>query len=160
MSAEPFAVAPGDGLSVENPAGGVLTFKAMSATTGGLLTALDTTVAPGEGPPLHVHRGQDETIYTLEGQFLVKLGETVIDAPPGSFVFISRGTPHCWQNSGGTQARFVATLTPADTRFEEFFIRYAELPPAERGAEAFARVARETQAMEVLGPPLAASLAR
>ena len=71
-------------------------------------------------------------------------------------MFIPRGTPHTWQNAGAEVARFVATLAPADARFERFFVRYADLAPDERGVDAFERIARETQAMEVLGPPLAA----
>ncbi|HKP74008.1 MAG TPA: phage tail sheath C-terminal domain-containing protein [Longimicrobiaceae bacterium] len=38
---EPFTVAPGEGLSVENPVGGVTTFKGMTDATGGALTALE-----------------------------------------------------------------------------------------------------------------------
>ena len=157
--AQPFHVAPGEGPSVENPAGGRLTFKAMADATGGALTVIEATAAPGEGPPVHVHRDQDETIYVLDGRYLVKLGERYVDAPEGAFVFIPRGTPHAWQNAGADVARFVVTLAPADARFERFFLRYSELPPDERGADAFARIARETQAMEVLGPPLVAATA-
>jgi oxalate decarboxylase/phosphoglucose isomerase-like protein (cupin superfamily) len=111
---EPAVVALGQGLSVENPVGGVLTFKATAPETGGAVTALETIAAPGEGPPLHVH-AEDELIYTLEGSFRIRLG------------------------------------------FEEFFRRYAALPVDERGTEAFARIATETQAFTVLGPPLAVS---
>src|SRR3954471_13576332 len=155
-AAEPFRLAPGQGLSVENPTGGRITFKALADSTRGALTVIEATAAPGEGPPLHVHRGQDETIYVLDGRYRVRLGEREIDAPAGAFVFIPRGTPHTWQNAGSEVARFVATLAPADTRFERFFVRYAGLAPDERGIDAFARIARDTRAMEVLGPPLAA----
>ena len=157
---EPFAVAPGQGLSVENPTGGVTTFKAMVEASGGALTALEAAAAPGEGPPLHVHRGHDELIYTLEGRFRIRLGDQLLDAPAGSFIFIPRGTPHTWQNSGDTTARFFAALMPGATEFEQFFVRYAELPRHERGVPAFARLAGETQGMEVVGPPLAHSHAR
>jgi uncharacterized cupin superfamily protein len=104
-----------------------------------------------------MHRDQDEFIYTLDGTFRVRLGDDLIEALPGSFVFIPRNTPHTWQNVGDGPARFVATLIPASVEFEEFFLRYAELPPEERGIEAFGRIAAETRAMEVLGPPLAQS---
>jgi quercetin dioxygenase-like cupin family protein len=154
LPVEPFACAPGGGLSVENPVGGVTTFKAMTDASGGALTALEGVAAPGEGPPLHLHRDQDELIYTLEGTFRIQLGDEVSDAQPGSFVFIPRGTPHTWQNVGDTHARFFAALFPALPEFERFFTTYAELPEAERGAETFARLARETEAMEVVGPPL------
>src|SRR5436305_11100244 len=94
----PVVTASGEGLSVENPAGGVMTFKARAEETGGALTAIETSVAPGEGPPLHIHHDQDEVIYTLGGMFRIKLGDTLIDTPAGSFVFIPRGTAHTWQN--------------------------------------------------------------
>ena len=104
-----------------------------------------------------MHREQDEFIYTLDGTFRVRLGDDLIDLLPGSFVFIPRNTPHTWQNVGDEPSRFVATLTPASVEFEEFFQRYGELLPEERGIEAFSRLAAETGAMEVLGPPLAQS---
>jgi quercetin dioxygenase-like cupin family protein len=151
---EPFVLAPGGGLSVENPVGGILTFKVMADASGGALTALETIAAPGEGPPLHVHRDEDETIYILEGRFRVKLADELVDSSPGSFVFIPRGTPHTWKNVTDTPARFFATIVPAALGFERFFVLYSELSPHERGAEAFARLAQETQAFEVLGPPL------
>jgi quercetin dioxygenase-like cupin family protein len=152
---EPFAVAPGEGLSVENPTGGQTTFTALAEATGGALTAIRGEAAPGEGPPLHVHPDQDELIYTLEGRYRVRLGDSRFDAPPGTFIFIPRGTEHTWQNTGATPARFFAAFTPAAPQFEQFFVRYAELPPHERGAGAFARLADETRGMEVVGPPLA-----
>src|SRR6478752_4676491 len=102
-------LAPGEGLSVENPVGGILTFKITGDESGGSLTALETIAAPAEGPPLHVH-DEDELIYTLAGRFRIKLGDTLAEAPPGSFIFIPAGTPHTWQNSGSEAARFFATV--------------------------------------------------
>jgi quercetin dioxygenase-like cupin family protein len=152
----PVLVAAGDGLAVENPVGGVMTFKATARDTAGAVTAIETIAAPGEGPPMHVHI-EDELIYTLEGRFRIRLGDTIQHAEPGSFVFIPAGTPHTWQNIGEEPARFFATIMPAATAFEEFFQRYAVLPAGERGLEAFSRIAAETRAFDVLGPPLAVS---
>ena len=95
---EPFVVAPGEGLSVENPTGGNTTFTALAAATEGAVTALRAEAAPGEGPPLHVHLDQDELIYTLEGRYRVQLGGSQFDAPPGTFVFVPRGTEHTWKS--------------------------------------------------------------
>ncbi len=156
----PFVLAPGDGTSVENPTGGVTTFKAVSDQSGGGITVIEGVSAPGEGPPLHLHREQDEFIYTLDGTFRVRLGDDLIEAPPGSFVFIPRNTPHTWQNVGDVPARFVASLIPASVEFEQFFQCYGALSPEERGIEAFGRLAAETRAMVVLGPPLAQSDSR
>jgi quercetin dioxygenase-like cupin family protein len=149
-------LAPGEGLSVENPVGGLFTFKITSDESDGALTAIETFVVRQEGPPLHVH-DQDEVIYTLAGSLRVKLGDSLREAPAGSFVFIPRGTPHTWQNVGAEPLRFFATIMPAAVAFEEFFKRYARLPAEERSVEAFARIAAETNAFEVVGPPLAES---
>ena len=149
-------MAPGEGLSVENPVGGILTFKITSGESDGALTAIETVAAPGEGPPLHVH-DEDEVIYTLEGTFRVKLGDTIHEAPPLSFVFIPGGTPHTWQNVGDEPARFFATVMPATEAFEKFFTSYAQLQAEERGVDAFARLAAATNAFRVLGAPLSDS---
>ena len=146
-------LAPGEGLSVENPVGGVLTFKITSDESSGALTAVETVAAPQEGPPLHVH-DEDEVIYVVEGTFRVRLGDILRELPPRSFVFIPRRTPHAWQNVGAEPGRFFATVMPAAAEFEEFFKRYAQLPAEERGVEAFARLAAETKAFDVVGPPL------
>ena len=149
----PYALAPGEGTAVENPVS-TLIFTATGAQTDGGMTAIDTVVAPGEGPPLHVHAEQDEFIYVLDGTFKVRLADELIDAQPGSFVFIPRGPPHTWKNAETVPARFFAGFVPAAPAFEEWFTRYAELPAEQRGAETFVRLAAETQPFEVLGPPL------
>lgn len=149
----PYALGPGEGTAVENPVS-TLIFKATGAQTGGSMTAIDTVVGPGDGPPLHVHPEQDEFIYVLDGTFTVRLAEELIDAETGSFIFIPRGTPHTWKNAGDVPARFCAGFVPAAPAFEDWFTRYAELPSEQRGIEAFARLAAETQPFEVLGPPL------
>jgi quercetin dioxygenase-like cupin family protein len=152
----PYVLEPGEGLSVENPTGEITTFKARGDETDGAFTAIEGGAAPGQGPPLHVHE-QDELIYALEGTIRVRLGNTIQEAPPGSFVFIPSGTPHTWQNVGAEPNRFFATVMPAATAFEQFFVSYAELPTEDRGVAAFGRLAAEIQAFEVVGPPLSQS---
>ena len=138
----PFVLAPGEGRSVENPVGGVTTFKALSDESGGGLTVIEGVSAPGEGPPLHVHREQDEFIYTLDGTFRVRLGDDLVEILAGSFVFIPRNTPHTWQNARRRpRALRRHPHSPRSVEFEEFFLRYADLPPEERGMEAFGRLA-------------------
>jgi hypothetical protein len=44
-------LAPGEGLSVENPMGGLFTFKITSGESDGALTAIETFVVRQEGPP-------------------------------------------------------------------------------------------------------------
>ena len=61
--------------------------------TGGALGLFRQTIAPGSGPPTHLHGMEAEFAYVVSGQFNFKLGERVVSVPPGSFIFIPRKTP-------------------------------------------------------------------
>ena len=78
-------LAPGEGATVRNPVGGPLTFKLRGADTNGTLAAFESTAAPGEGPPLHVHANEEEVWYALEGTFRFKL-EAEVRIRPGRLV--------------------------------------------------------------------------
>ena len=147
---------PGEGQTVDNPAGGGLTYKARSGQTGGALTAWESTAAPGEGPPLHLHVSEDEFMYVLEGRLRFRLDESYHSAPAGSFTFIPRGVPHTWQNAGEGPARILFAFTPASPGMERFFELSAQLPEDTRMADAFRTLASDA-GMKVVGPPLAQS---
>jgi quercetin dioxygenase-like cupin family protein len=143
---------PGEGGTVDNPLGGDVVFKARGEQTEGTLTAFETVVAPGEGPPLHTHANEDESLYVLDGEVRFKLGDEIRAAPAGSFVFIPRGAPHTWQNVGDGPARVLIHFTPSG--MERFFDGFAALETP--GPAAFETVGAEV-GMDVVGPPLAES---
>jgi len=145
---------PGEGSTVSNPVGGPLTFKAQGVDTRGALTALESTAAPGEGPPLHAHADADEVIFVAEGTFRFSLNGELRDAPAGSFMYAPRTVPHAWQNVGPTPGRLFVVFTPA--AMEGFFRAFSEQVGARPPAEAF-RALGEEAGMDVLGPPLAQS---
>lgn len=146
------AVRPGEGETIRIPFGGQMTFMARGGQTNGALMALHIEVAPGEGPPLHVHSGEEESVWVVEGDLRFKLDGEVWSTPPGSFVFIPRGVAHCFQNVGETPGRIVATFTPAG--MEHFFEGLAGVTTFD--PVAYGRVAGEA-GMTVVGPPLAES---
>jgi quercetin dioxygenase-like cupin family protein len=150
----PVIVPPGGGTAIEGPVGGPLAFKVRGAETGGSLTALENVIPPGEGPPMHVHAGEDESWYVLEGDLRFSLGGELAPAPAGSFVFVPRGTPHCFQNVGQTPARLLVLFTPSG--MERFFERFASIPAGRFDPESF-RTAGAEAGMDVVGPPLAVS---
>jgi quercetin dioxygenase-like cupin family protein len=150
----PFAVGPGEGETVQGPAGGPLTFKARGEQTNGALTLFENVIAPGDGPPLHTHAGEDESWYVLEGVLRFRLGDEVASAPAGAFVFVPRGTPHCFQNVGEGPARIIVMFTPSG--MERFFDRFATLPAGPVDPRAFGRLGAEV-GMDVVGPPMAAT---
>ena len=149
----PLSVGPGEGKTVQGPAGGPLTFKVRGEQTNGTLTVFENIIAPADGPPLHAHANEDESWYVLEGELRFRLDQELHDAPAGSFIFVPRGTPHCFQNSGEQDARILVMFTPAG--MERFFDRFAALGAGPPDPGAFKSIGGEV-GMEVLGPPLAA----
>lgn len=91
------------------------------------------------------------------GQLRFRLGGDLSHAPAGSFVFVPRGVPHCFQSVGDEPARILVLFTPAG--IEEFFDRFADLPDGPVTAADFARLGNDA-GMTVLGPPLAVTDAR
>ncbi|MEA2375816.1 MAG: hypothetical protein QOD53_2279 [Thermoleophilaceae bacterium] len=146
------AVGPGEGERIRNPVGGDLNFIVRAEQTNGALLALETVAPPGEGPPLHTHTREEETIYVVAGDFRWKLGDELSDATAGSFAFIPRGVAHTWQNLGDQPGRLLVTFAPAG--MEGFFERLSSL--TEFDLEEF-RAAAAEQGTEVVGPPLAQS---
>ena len=149
---EGIAVPSGDGNRVRSPLGGDITFIVTGEQSNGALAALEAVNHPGEGPPLHFHGREDETVYVLEGDFRWKLGDELSVTGPGSFVFIPRGLPHTWQVIGERSGRMLITFAPAG--MEGFFEKLSSL--TEFDLEAF-RAAAAEHGMEVVGPPLAES---
>jgi quercetin dioxygenase-like cupin family protein len=149
---EGIAVPSGDGNRVRSPLGGDITFIVTGEQSNGALAALEAVNHPGEGPPLHFHGREDETVYVLEGDFRWKLGDELSVTGPGSFVFIPRGLPHTWQVIGERSGRMLITFAPAG--MEGFFGKLSSL--TEFDLEAF-RAAAAEHGMEVVGPPLAES---
>jgi quercetin dioxygenase-like cupin family protein len=143
---------PDDGQATGNPVGGEVVFMVRGPQSGGHITAFETSVSPGGGPPLHVHANEEETLYVLEGEFRFQLGEQQVTAQAGSLVFVPRGTPHTFQNTGDERGRMLIHFSPSG--MEKFFERFAEL--AEPGPDEFVRLGKEV-GMTVVGPPLAES---
>ena len=114
--------------------------------TGGSLGLFRQTVAPGSGPPAHVHRGEDEFFYIVSGDFKVKLGERVMSVPPQSVMFVPRGTAHTFENVGKDPGVLLVGVTPAG--FEKMFEERQGVD-AERN-----RALMKMHRMEVVGPPL------
>jgi mannose-6-phosphate isomerase-like protein (cupin superfamily) len=150
----PVVVPPGVGASIPGPAGGLLTWKARGIETGGALTAFENTVAPFDGPPLHVHADVDETWFVLEGVLRFRFDDDLQPAPAGTYVFVPRGQAHCFQNVGTDPARILITFTPAG--MESFFEEVAALAPGAGGQAAWGPIAARA-GMTIVGPPLAVS---
>jgi len=146
-----FVVPPGAGTVIRGPVGGPTIIKAGTAETGGSFAFLENHIAARQGPPLHVHAREDEMWYVLDGHFRFRADDALLDAPVGSFVFVPRGTAHCFQNIGDEMARILVMFTPSG--MERFFEEHAALPPGPVDPDVYREMARRNW-MDVAGPPL------
>ena len=119
--------------------------------TAGGLVILDAVIPPKHGPPLHVHHREDEAFYVVEGRFLYECGDRRAEGGPGTYVFLPRDLPHCFQNIGDTAGRMVAICQPAgiESFFEQVSAIQGPPDPAKIGPIA------QTLGLELLGPPMA-----
>jgi mannose-6-phosphate isomerase-like protein (cupin superfamily) len=136
-----------------------ITVKATAGTTGGAYGLVESWVAPGFSPPLHVHHREDEAFYVLEGDLSMRCGDRTFRAAAGSFVFLPRDVPHTFVVEGDTPARMLTLLTPGGG--EGLFVEgghpaeHDGLPPATApDIEALKRVSERFGA-EIVGPPMA-----
>ena len=88
-------------------------FVATSAQTHGASTTVVATVPPGAGPPAHIHTREDEIYVVTRGRFRFNHGAKVVDAMPGTVLFLPRNENHWWRNVGNTKGELVLTIVPA-----------------------------------------------
>lgn len=119
----------GDILSV---VGDPLVVKLKSEDTRGSHAAVIVCASPGGGPPLHVHRREDETFYVLEGELEFTIGSQLQRANPGTLLFGPRNVPHTYRGVAPAMSKMLVVITPGG--FEKFFQEVndlsAEGPPS------------------------------
>jgi len=91
-----------------------ITFKLTSAETAGTVAVFEERVPVGAITPLHIHRTSDEPLHVLAGDLTLTLGSRTTPIASGTWVFVPRGTPHGWRNSGAVPAHISAMFVPAD----------------------------------------------
>src|SRR4051812_2458521 len=104
--------------------------------------------------PLHRHTREDEYSYVLEGRMGALLGDEVVIAEAGDFVFKPRNQWHTFWNAGDEPARILEIIAPAG--FEQFFRELdamggAVYAPPEQLAELNERYGQEMQPDSVPG---------
>ena len=92
--------------TIENGHGEALTWLRVVHEAGGDRIEAEAVAQPGAGPPMHVHKLQEEAARVVSG----KMGYQLIDgqklyAGPGELVVWPPGTAHKWWNAGDTELR-------------------------------------------------------
>jgi mannose-6-phosphate isomerase-like protein (cupin superfamily) len=119
-------IGPDEGKKVDLGAGLGARFLAWSEETGGGFSLVEHPIAPRAlCAPLHRHANEDEYSFVLEGRMGAQLGDDVVFAEVGDFVFKPRGEWHTFWNAGDTPCRILEVISPGG--FEHYF---DELPAA------------------------------
>lgn len=112
----------------------------------------DWTLPAGFSTGLHVHRVQEETFFVLEGECQWQIGEQVVNANPGTYVFIPPGVPHNIGNASDKPARMIMTVSPPghEHYFEELAKLAAHSNPPDARAIAELRSRYDTDQLSAL----------
>jgi mannose-6-phosphate isomerase-like protein (cupin superfamily) len=120
-------VVAGQGRSVDL---GVVSMRLLAggqADTGGTFSLAEFS-GTGEGAWTvpHLHRGFEESFFVLDGSFTFTVGEEAIEATPGMYILVPRGTTHTISAAAGG-GRFLTLMVPGG--LEEMFFELGTLPP-------------------------------
>ena len=61
---------------------------------------------------LHRHDAHTETVYILEGEGRMQLGDAVFNVHPGSLITIPKGTPHAVKVTSATPMKVLSVQSP------------------------------------------------
>jgi mannose-6-phosphate isomerase-like protein (cupin superfamily) len=107
MEPRAVVVAPGQGHRVGN-----VEFLARTADTPRFTFGI-IEIDPGRVLEAHVHEGEDDAFYILEGEMTFVLGAEEVAAPPGTFVLAPPGVEHGFRNDGPVPVRMLNMHAPA-----------------------------------------------
>jgi len=123
---KPSVIPPGGGRSI-TVIGMPITVKLSAAETDGGCFIFESTTAPGDGVPPHVHSREDEILEVLEGGYEVVIGEDRFQASAGTIVYFPRDIVHAFTNTGKGPATYRVVVTPG-ANFDKFFAELSSLP--------------------------------
>lgn len=132
----PRIIGPDEGKSVDLGSVGVR-FLAWTEETGGGFSMVEHPIPPRSlVAPMHVHEREDEYSFVLEGRMGAKLGDDVVYAEAGDFVFKPREQWHTFWNPDDAPCRILEVIAPGG--FEHFFDELAALMAGEFDPEKLA----------------------
>jgi quercetin dioxygenase-like cupin family protein len=145
-------VRAGEGPAVHWGPGGRIRFLAGADSTDGSFSLVEATEAPGSAAPLHVHHGEAEAFYVVDGTLELTCGDQTLTVGTGDFVYAPKDVPHAYTVVGERPARVLLLFSRPG--FEQFFAEAGapldEPPAGPPDPEQLRRVV-EKYDMELLG---------
>ena len=95
---------------------------------------------------------QEETFYVLEGECEWQVGDQLVHASPGTYVFIPPGVPHNIANASDKPARMIMTVSPPghEQYFEELVKLVTRHGPPDADAISKLRARFDTEQLSAL----------
>jgi mannose-6-phosphate isomerase-like protein (cupin superfamily) len=126
--------------------------KVGTADTEGDIYVYESTRSKEGGPNHHYHFSQDEWWYVLQGEFLIKIGDTTFHAKTGDSVFGPRMIPHSFAKIGEGESRLLQFFQPAG-KMEEFFTKLSQGAAKGLSEDQLDKL-REEHGFKRVGPPI------
>lgn len=129
---------------------GTIRVVAGADSTDGTFSVCEVNEEPGSAAPLHVHHGEAEAFYVLEGALELTCGDETLTASAGDFVHTPKDVPHRYVVVGDRPARVLLFFSRPG--FERFFLeagRPLDAPPAPPDPDELRRIV-EKYDMELL----------
>jgi mannose-6-phosphate isomerase-like protein (cupin superfamily) len=103
-------------------------WKIDGSQTGGRFAVVHHPIAARTlAAPLHRHHREDEYSYVVTGKLGALLGDDVVTAEPGTWVFKPRGQWHTFWNAGDMPCEIIEVISPAG--FENYFREWTAIWP-------------------------------
>ena len=126
-----FVLGPDEGPAYEFH-GSTVVIKASGDDTLGQLGVMESVYPPALSVRPHVHDGEDEMFYLLEGELTGFCEGDRWTATPGSFVFVPRDRLHGFTVTSSEPARAIVITGPA--QLDRQIAAREQLPPGARRA--------------------------
>lgn len=111
-----------------------VTFLVTGEQSGGACFIIEVMTPPGGGPPPHIHYFEEESFYVLQGSVTIQVAGQTLQASPGDFMHIPRGTVHTFKNNGTVDAKFLVVISPAGPAGMQRFFEESFTPATDRSA--------------------------
>lgn len=142
----------------------LITIRVSASESQDGVSIIEHCVHPGDSPPLHLHRTEDEIFHILAGEFRVKIRDDEHRVGPGDILLVPKGVPHTYRAQsapGEGGGRFITITAHGDfERFVRAMGRPAQGPglpepvaPSPEAIQALTTAAAR-YGIEIVGPPL------
>lgn len=96
--------------------------------TGGSISAVEITVSPGAGAPLHTNTREALTWYIVKGKLTFQRDGGRVEVGAGELIFLPKGDTHAFINQAEMPATALLVCTPGG--FEGFLLELGSMLPS------------------------------